>query len=615
MNIKDFVEKATDKHQGKYQYSETIYKNAKTKVEIKCEEHGIFTQLPSNHLRGRGCPKCSLKNSAEKYSFTKEEFTQKAKEVHSDRYDYTKVDYKNSKTKVEIICKTHGIFKQIPFSHLKGSGCMKCHKDNTKWTKESFIKKSVELHGTKYNYSKVQLTSKRSKAIIICPVHGEFTQAIETHLRGSGCKKCADKNRQPKTRLTTDIIIKRFKKAHGNKYNYSQTKYEKANKKVKIECENHGMFEQSIYNHQKGAGCPKCANKKLSKSKTDTEKEFLEKAKEIHKEAYNYSLVNYVKSKENVSIVCKKHGLFYQRPNSHLNGAGCPKCAWANCSRAESELYNFIGTYITAHQSDRIILERKELDIVIPSKKIAIEFNGLHWHSDKRKDNNFHLLKTNAAKNKGYRLIHIFEDEWMQKKEIVKSRLLNIIGKTVLTLYARKCSIKEVSVKEKSKFLQENHLQGKVGGQVNVGLYYEQELVSIMTFGKLRKNLGQTHKQGHWELLRFCNKINTNVVGGASKLLKYFVNSRRPENIISYADRRWSEGDLYLKLGFKEQSISEPNYFYTKSEIRENRFKYRKSELVKQGFDPMKTERQIMTDRGYNRIYDCGAIKFKLTLL
>ena len=162
-----------------------------------------------------------------------------------------------------------------------------------------------------------------------------------------------------------------------------------------------------------------------------------------------------------------------------------------------------------------------------------------------------------------------------------------------------------------NKFLEDNHIQGKLGAKVRVGLYHNEELVSLMTFGSLRKSLGSKSQEGDWELLRFCNKLNTNVVGGASKLLKYFINNYKPDNIISYADRRWSEGNLYYNLGFKLVGETRPNYFYLNTSRRESRFKYRKDILVKQGYDPNKTEREIMKERGYLRIYDCGTLKFE----
>ena len=132
-----------------------------------------------------------------------------------------------------------------------------------------------------------------------------------------------------------------------------------------------------------------------------------------------------------------------------------------------------------------------------------------------------------------------------------------------------------------------------------------------MTFGKLRKNLGNKHIEGKYELLRFCNKLNTNVVGGASKLFKYFIKEYEPIEIVSYADRRWSKGNLYEKIGFTKVSITEPSYYYIVNHVRKNRIEYQKHKLVAMGYDSNKTEKQIMKELGYKRIYDCGTIKFE----
>ena len=200
---------------------------------------------------------------------------------------------------------------------------------------------------------------------------------------------------------------------------------------------------------------------------------------------------------------------------------------------------------------NRDILNGREIDIYIPSLKLGIEYDGLRWHSEIfNKDTNYHLSKTEECERQGIRLIHIFEDEWQYKRDIVKSRLLNLIGKTPNKIYARKCTIKEVDSHTASKFLDENHIQGKCNSSYRYGLYYNDELVSIMTFGKLRKNLGSTDKDGYYELLRFCNKSNTAVIGGASKLFKHFLKEKKPTNVISYADRRWSNGKKKKKLGW-----------------------------------------------------------------
>ena len=179
-------------------------------------------------------------------------------------------------------------------------------------------------------------------------------------------------------------------------------------------------------------------------------------------------------------------------------------------------------------------------------------------------------------------------------------------------IYARKCQIKEVTHIDSKKFLNMNHIQGQLNSSIRLGLYLDDELVSLMTFGGLRKALGTSQKDGSYELLRFCNKLNTTVIGGANKLLKNFINLYKPKEIISYADRRWSIGNLYIKLGFDLNHYSQPNYFYVINDKRNNRFNYRKDVLIKEGFDKNKTEHEIMLERKIYRIYDSGTICFKL---
>jgi hypothetical protein len=302
--------------------------------------------------------------------------------------------------------------------------------------------------------------------------------------------------------------------------------------------------------------------------------------------------------------------LFYRFEN---NINCCTICNSVNELKSikEKELNDFIVSLgFTTITGDRKLLNGREIDIVISEKKIGIEFNGLYYHSDLFKEKNYHINKTMDCVSKGYRLIHIFEDEWDFKKDIVKSRLCNLLGVIEKKVFARKCIIKEVSTKEKTKFLIHNHIQGTIGSKVNYGLYYNDELVSIMTFGKGRKIMNGSNYE--WELLRFCNKINTTVVGGASKLLKHFIKNINPNNLISYADIRWSDGNLYDVLGFKKINLSPPNYFYIINKKREYRYKFRKDILVSEGFDKNLTEFEIMSQRGFYKIYDCGNFVYSL---
>jgi len=238
---------------------------------------------------------------------------------------------------------------------------------------------------------------------------------------------------------------------------------------------------------------------------------------------------------------------------------------------------------------------------IIYNKKITIKYLKLIESSE--------LFNINLnSDNSNY---VIFSDEWENNKQIVKSRILNILGRSE-KIYARKTQIKEIiDNKLIREFLNKNHIQGFVGSVVKLGLFYNNELVSLMTFGNLRKNLGQKSKEGSYELLRFCNKLNTTVVGGASRLFKYFLNNYDVNYILSYADRRWSKGSLYLNLGFDYKSITVPNYYYIIDNKREYRFNYRKDKLIRDGYDPNKTELQIMTERGYYRVFDKGSIKFE----
>jgi hypothetical protein len=290
----------------------------------------------------------------------------------------------------------------------------------------------------------------------------------------------------------------------------------------------------------------------------------------------------------------------------------CTNCNPLNnkTSKYENEITEFLNEYdINYIENDRKILNGLEIDVYLPEYNLAIEFNGLYWHNELYCDKNYHLNKTKMCEKKGIQLIHVFEDEWVNKKEIVLS-----IIKTKLNLskkiHARKCEIKYISSKEEKIFLNENHIQGHVNSKIKIGLFYNKELVSVMTFGSLRKALGHKSKENFYEMLRFCNKINYNIIGGASKLFKFFTKNNDNINIISYSDNRYFNGLLYNKLGFKFVGVTKPNYFYVKGLKREHRFKYRKDVLIKDGYDKNKTEHQIMIERGLYRIWDCGNKKW-----
>jgi hypothetical protein len=587
-------------HSNRYDYSLVEYVSTKNKVKIICPEHGVFEQTPEKHIsRKQGCPRCSVN-----YKISPEEFIEKSKNIHGDKYDYSLCNYKNANSNVTIICKEHGNFEQFAKLHMSGSNCPKCFgrdKDNN-----DVITALKQVHGDKYDYSMVEYVSQKTPIKIKCLEHGIFEQTFNTHKKGHGCPKCVGRYK------TNDDFIFDAKIIHDNKYVYSLVNYKNSMVNVDIICKIHGIFNQSPTNHLQGNGCPKCKCASISYKKTNTQDEYIIKAKAVHGFKYDYSSIEYLGNIKNITITCSEHGEFSQLASSHLQGTGCPKCG-LKYDKSEGEVKDFIESIgLTYIENTKKIISPLELDIYISSHNIAIEFDGLYWHSEIHKPSNYHLNKTELCDKQGIKLIHIFEDEWRDKQDIVKSRLMNILGLTSYKIYGRKTQIREVSSKDSMCFLNNNHIQGNVNSSIKLGLYYNDELVSLMTFGKGRIVMGGDSNQ--YELLRFCNKLNTSVIGGADKLLKYFIKTYNPIEIISYADRRWSQGDLYDKLGFINTHNSRPNYHYIINNKRKHRFSFRKSILVKQGYNKDLTEHQIMLERKIYRIYDCGTMVYKKTL-
>ena len=273
-------------------------------------------------------------------------------------------------------------------------------------------------------------------------------------------------------------------------------------------------------------------------------------------------------------------------------------------SKEELLLKNILDEYnIKYIQNDRNIINPKELDFYLPEYKLGIEVNGIYWHSEKNgKDKNYHYNKYTKCEEQGIQLLQFWDFEINNKHDIVKSMILS---KTKLTnkIMARKCKIVLPDIKEEQEFLNRNHIQEYIRSDYRIGLEYNNELVSIMTFCKSRYNKGY-----EWELLRYSTKINNTVIGGASKLFKNSLILFGLNSIISYSSNRYSVGNVYKQLGFKKENNTTPNYFYTKDYIiLESRLKYQKHKL--KDFDTYQeelTEWENMKIAGYDRIWDCG---------
>ena len=253
----------------------------------------------------------------------------------------------------------------------------------------------------------------------------------------------------------------------------------------------------------------------------------------------------------------------------------------------------------------RDVISPKELDIYIPSKKLAIECNGIFWHS--KKEPKYHLNKFLLCKENGIQLLTLWEDWIKRTPNIVESILLSKLGIYKEKIYARKCIIREVNSKICNRFLDNNHIQGRSNASIHYGLYYNNELVSIMTFSKSRVGVGKN--EDAWELVRFCSKLYTQVIGGADKLFKYFLKTYKPSKVISYSSNDISDGGLYEKLNFHQEGPYNTAYWYIQegSFERFHRYNFRKDKLKEMGYDTENlTELEIMESLPYNRIYDSG---------
>ena len=297
-------------HGNRYDYSQVEYKSVKEHITIICSLHGAFKQRPADHLRSKGCKKCAQQKSR----CSLEEFITKAKTKHKQKYDYTKVKFTTLRDHITIICPQHGEFKQRADHHLDAKGCKYC--GNNIPTTEEFIQKAKEIHGDKYDYSKVEYVNRTSKIKIKCAVHGDFLQSPSEHLAKYGCQKCAGNIKK-----TNQKFIEDANKRHNNKYDYSKTEYKSAKDNVVVICPIHQEFSQTANTHLSGSGCPKCGNN------IRTNDEYIQKAHSKHNNKYDYSKTNFIDTRKKIIITCSEHGDFLQTAGDHHIPKGCPGCA------------------------------------------------------------------------------------------------------------------------------------------------------------------------------------------------------------------------------------------------------------------------------------------------
>jgi len=322
-----FIQKARWVHGDRYDYSEVDYRHSKEKVTIICPQHGPWEQKAESHtVYGRGCWQCSRKKISSALTWDTEKCIEEFRKVHGDKYDYSKVEYAGSNVNVIIACPIHGEFAKTPSLHIhRKSGCSKCQGYGL--TTEEWVDRFKTVHGNKYNYDKFVFQKALKKSTITCPKHGDFLQTPRGHYNGNGCPSCKiDRTVETHTYSFMEFI-EIARSVHGGKYKYVESSYVNASSDVVVECKLHGRFIQNAHSHLYGRGCPKCGLLSSAEKRRISKVEFIERSAVVHDYFYNYDNVEYKNADEKVVITCPKHGDFLQTPHSHLSGRGCHSCA------------------------------------------------------------------------------------------------------------------------------------------------------------------------------------------------------------------------------------------------------------------------------------------------
>lgn len=392
----------------------------------------------------------------------------------------------------------------------------------------------------------------------------------------------------------------------------SNFKYYNKRQKVKIQHSKCGtIFEPIIDNFvRNNTRCPKC---KYTKRQEPT----IERLSRIFIDEEEYKIVdksfNYENTTKKIQILHKKCGKVFE-PTLHNfldNGSRCPNCC-NSTSRPESDICEYIGFSARKsplrelHRNTKIIIPPLELDIYIPEKNLAIEYNGLYWHSEDKKGEKYHKQKTDLCNEKGIQLFHIFSDEWLNKQDIVKSMLNYKLGISENVIKARKCVVREIFNKESKEFFNKIHISGNTKSIMSFGLFYNDKLISCIS---LRKPFHKKY-ENTVEIARFSSELNTHIQGGFGKLFKYVKEwciNNNYNKILTYADLRYGTGNVYAKNGFNFIGWTGLDFWYTDGQIRYNRFKFRAQ------FG--KSEKQIAEENGVSRVYGCGSNIYEYSLI
>ena len=388
ITTEQFIEKARKIHGNKYDYSKTVYDGCKNKIIIICPIHGEFLQTPDKHINDKsGCPKCAAEINRKSKNLSNEEFIERCKRMHGDKYDYSLVNYRNGREKIKIFCKEcEEYFYQFAQNHMLGSGHKKCAFKRKKLSKETFIEEAKKTHKDKYDYSLIDYKRTNVKVKIICKIHGVFEQRPDMHLQGQGCPECGITKRASNQTKTIEDFIEEANKIHSNKYDYSKTIYKNNRNKVIIICSEHGEFLQTPNKHLLGRGCPKCSGKNR------TTEEAVKILKSIYKETYDFSQFKYINATTPSKIRCVKHDYWFEdnfhKITTNVERKCCPKEWQSKANLLIKEILDKHNIKNIPEYTFKDCKYKKELpfDFYLPDYKIVIEYQG-EWHFNDFKGN------------------------------------------------------------------------------------------------------------------------------------------------------------------------------------------------------------------------------------
>ncbi len=500
------------------------------------------------------------------------------------------------------------------------------------------VRQRYDFSNAKYAGALVPITG------IVCAKHGPFKQyAAQLRKGGAGCPACGDEVRRAKSRLTQEEFVARSTALHNGFYSYDNAKIKLTNVHLAVTCPLHGDFQITPNNHMRGKGCPVCGEAKRGHRKDPAAAcrvgadnmiakhalKFVEQAREVHGEAYDYSKVSYAGRKAKITIICPEHGPFEQTPGHHLSREhGCPGCSHHR-SKGEAALVKFVSAFTTPVVRDRSILGGKELDIYLPDQKLAIEYCGDYWHAVKSEEEEKltwrrHYDKYDACQKRGIHLLTIFESEWLRSPKIVKRLIRNAMGKNRGSIMARKCEVERVDHYQAAQFFKRYHIQGSGGTGEHYALTYKGRIVACMRFSFGANDRGANNNR-MWTLSRYATRIH--VTGGASRLLSAFRADHPDVDIKSFSDNRFFGGGVYEELGFKLDAKMAPDYqvwhiktgLLSKAAWQRRNIPLRIKDIgADETYDPdpakdPRTETEMTYLLGARRLFDCGKKRWVLS--